>query len=127
MWLFLDKEPRKKIEAFSYALEKYFLDSWDLSRYVPDKIARQPVKKSYSLEDCFKSKGQLQDQKLIVGQKFLEKPVIRMAFLNKDIWADFTIENTNENYIQVDSLFLPVFGYKIENYPYQQQLKSRHY
>jgi len=126
-WLFLHNESRKKIMDFAYSLDTLFPGSWEFSRFVPHKTARQPVEEAYKFEDCFKTKGELRDQKLVVGQIFSKKEVIRSCFRNQDIWADFMVENTNENYTLVDSLFLPAFGYKIENYPHQQESQPRYY
>lgn len=121
-WLFLEKESREKIENLAYALNEAFENQWDFSQFVQHKTARQPMEKSYSLKDCFMQGGKLRDQKLVVGQVFLRKPMIRMAFLNQDIWADFMVEDTPKNYVRADSLFLPIFGYKLEDYPHQQQI-----
>ncbi len=126
-WLFLHDEPRAKIEAFASSLDEIFEGSWDFSKFVPHKTARQPVEAGYSIRDCLKIKGQLQDQKLVIGQETYGKEMIRHCFRNQDIWADFMVENTPENYVLVDSLFLPVFGYKLENYPHQQESKPRYY
>lgn len=126
-WLFLHKEPRTKIEAFSRALDEIFEGAWNFSKFVPSKTTRQSVKEGYSIGDCLIVKGELRDQKLVIGQVHLGKPMIKYCFRNQDIWADFMVEDTPRNYIQVDSLFLPTFGHKIENYPLYQEVNQRPY
>ena len=121
-WLFLYKEPRKKIEKWAYLLRDNFGDYWQFSKFIPYVTAREPMKESYSLENCFKQRGKLETQKLVIGQVFFNKPQIRAVFENKNIFADFIVENTLENYVMADSLFLPLFGFKIENYPYQRTI-----
>jgi hypothetical protein len=122
-WLFLGKERRKKIERFSYDLRDEFgKEFWDFSRFVSHMTARQPVESGYSLDDCFKLAGELRDSKLVIGQMFLRTPMIRSCFRNQDIWADFMVADTPENYIRVDGIFLPIFRYKLEDYPHQQKI-----
>jgi len=123
-WLFLEKESRKKIEIFSYDLREEFGEEfWNFSRFVPHMRAkRQPVADGYSLEDCFKQRKKMNGTKLTIGQEFFGKPSIRIAFRQVDIWADFILEHTASRYEKTGELFVRSFGYKIEDYPHQQQI-----
>ncbi len=119
-WLNLKRESQKKIELLAYALRNDFGNEWwNFTQFVPHNPARQPTSEGYSLEDCFKERGKLEDRKLIIGQVFPSKTVIRMAFLKFPTWADFMVENTPENYLKVAGIFPQIFGYEIEKYPHQ--------
>jgi len=125
-WLFLRQEPIKKISSFSHDLNGEFGgDYWNFSRFVPGKAARQPTPKKYSLDDCFREIGRLEDVKLIIGQKILfDGPTIRFAFRYADIWADFILEYTDERYQKTGELFTRTFSHTIESYPNQQTLNQ---
>jgi hypothetical protein len=121
-WLFLQDESRKRIKTFAYDLTESLGNNWDFTRFVDYSPRRQPTEKGYSLDDCFKEKGKMENTvKLVIGQKILiNKPTIRFAFRKRDIWADFTCEYNDERYIKTDGVFQKIFSSKIEDYSHQQ-------
>lgn len=123
-WLFLSKEPRARIEKFSYELTDAFGKTpWEFTKFVQEQVARQPTSKGYFLEDCFRQKGKIEDVKLVIGQENFGKPSIRFAFKHEDIWADFILEHSAERYAKTGELFTRNFNYLLETYPHQHEVK----
>jgi hypothetical protein len=115
-WLFIEREPRKKIEDLAYKLREEFGNLWDFSRENnPESMARQPLP-SYSLEQCFMAKEKMKYTKLVIGQEFFGKPQIRLAFSQGEIWADFFVDLSLKNYRETNRIFKEIFGVNIRDY-----------
>ena len=123
-WLYLEKRKRKEIESFARVLTKEVGDFWDFSEFVKSEPARRGLQE-YSLEECLKQNKKMVDTKLVIGQEFCGKPVIRLAFRQINIWADYIKEYSQQDYQLVNGIFQRVFNTSIQDYRPQDMIHQR--
>ncbi len=117
-WLFLDNEPKEKVEQFARGLEQTWGNFFDFSAGSPRSRIND-----FSLEKFFQEVGELINPRVAFGQKLLGDEQIRFFARNKEVTCNYIFPQTNQNYRIASEIFKESFGVNVEDYPSQSRIE----